>query len=113
VNRVAAILFGLLLVWAQNVFPARAAGPAQVKHCACCGCQTTDCCAKAPAPTSPPVAPAQNAPQVSSQLLLAVPAQLALTASATGANEFVPSRLSTSFGTTAVPLYRRNCSFLI
>jgi hypothetical protein len=113
VKNLIAILFGLLLIWAQGDFTAGAASSSSSKSCACPGCKTPACCAKTPPPvSSQPVAPARNAQQTQSQLLQAVAAQLAFAAPAAGA-EFVPPRSSASSKTIAVPLYRRNCSFLI
>jgi hypothetical protein len=114
VNLVVAAVISLSLAWAQ--FPAGASlancDHAAVSACAPCTCPQLECCAqdRPGIPDSPP-APAPNlTPQ---QLLAAlIHAAARLVSPVASAAELSPSP-STSLKRDAVPLYQRNCSYLI
>ncbi len=109
-----AILFSLLLLATQTAFMTPGTCPAAQKHSAqnCCAthCQKHCCVSKSDAP-SPPSAPAtQSVSQIDLQLLPA--SQLALDQFA--ADFSAPVRPGSSARlVTAVPLYQRNCSYLV
>jgi len=116
VKTIFAILFSVLLAGAQTVFTADVLCPAQpVKvKCSCSRCdKKTSCCVKQSAPVQNPlsVPPASNTSRNQLHLLLAVMSQL-ISLSAPATPEFVPQSSSASHATD-VPLYARNCSFLI
>jgi hypothetical protein len=116
VKTVFAILFSVLLAGAQTVFTADAicsAQPAKAK-CACSHCdKKTSCCvtqsASVPNPLSAP--PASGASRNQPHLLLAV-VSLLISLPAPGAPESVPQFSFASKGTD-IPLYARNCSYLL
>jgi hypothetical protein len=116
VKTVSAILFSVLLAGAQTVFTADAlcsAQPIKAK-CACSHCdKKSSCCVKPSAPVQSPlsVPPPPNASQNQLHLLLAVMSQL-VALSAPAAPQAVPQFSFASYATD-VPLYARNCTFLL
>ncbi|HKI72681.1 MAG TPA: hypothetical protein VKA81_09915 [Verrucomicrobiae bacterium] len=114
-KKVTAILFSLLLAGAQSVFTANslcALTPAKAR-CACSHCDSPLCCAARSVPVSqPPVAPpARDGSQHQSHLLPAIVAQL-ISLTAPSLAESVSSS-SPSLKVTDVPVYVRNCSYLV
>ncbi|PYM10713.1 MAG: hypothetical protein DME18_15730 [Verrucomicrobia bacterium] len=110
---VLAILFSFLLAEAETAFtatPLCAAAPAKAS-CVCSHCVKPSCCAARSVPVSqqPVAPPARNHNQL--HLLPAVLAHW-ISLSAPSAAESVPS-FSPSKKGTAVPLYTRNCSYLV
>jgi hypothetical protein len=117
VKSIFAILFSLLLVATQTAFVSRGVDISSQKNTAhaCCRnleCHKPCCIAKnAPASTQVPVAPAPSSSQNDSQLLVMVIQALlqppvAAPASFVSPRSFIPASV-------AVPLYERNCSYLI
>jgi hypothetical protein len=117
VKSIFAILFSLVLVATQTVFASNGVGVSSQQSAThtCCGnscCHKSCCVAKdAPASAPMPVAPARTVSQTDSQLLVTVIQALLQPPVATTSN-FVspPSSIPAS---VAVPLYERNCSYLI
>jgi hypothetical protein len=117
VKSIFAILFSLLLVATQTAFVSRGVEVSSQKIAShnCCGnscCHKPCCVAKdAPAPAQVPAAPAPSGSQNDSQLLVIVIQALlqppvAAPASFVSPRSFVPASV-------AVPLYERNCTYLI
>ena len=107
-----AIFFSLALLGAQSVFLIGAPAAKPVSQCACEKCDTS-CCKKKAAPESQPSSstPAPTRAQIEWQVLAAVLTQLvALPASS---KSDVSLRFLPPIPAPAVPLYQRNCSFLI
>jgi hypothetical protein len=109
-----AIFFSLLLLATQTAFMTPAACPTVQKHSAknCCGshCQRQCCVSKGDAPSPPSVPATQPVSQIDLQLLPA--SQLALDQSAADFSASVRPGSSVLLA-TAVPLYQRNCSYLV
>jgi hypothetical protein len=112
---VSAFLFSLLLIVAQAAFIAGAADSAVTQRGAesCCGdhCQKRCCFSDqgAPAPSSPPATPTRTVSRTDWQApatALAVLDHRAIGTALLVRPDFTPS-------VTAVPLYQRNCSYLI
>ena len=106
------ILFSALLVLTQSVVPGDAALAKFQPCCSQCACSAS-CCAAAPNSNSAPL-PAAPAPTVSLkqiQCALAV-AALILPPQISPAPKISPSAAS-SFRSDALPLYERNCIYLI
>jgi hypothetical protein len=108
------ILLSVLLPGAQIVFTADARCPARpVKaRCACPRCTKNSCCVSRSAPAANPlsVPPTQGG---SHQPQLIPAANLHLIDPSPAITQGAASRLSAPFQGAAVPLYRRNCSFLL
>ena len=116
-KRLLAILFIVALVWAQGApgvcVAGASAGGAGRSACVCCHCGKANCCmnkaARQPLPL--PAAPAPSGAQPGHLLLLA-PAALAFV---------LPQSAGTVLSLSAsglqqpasIPLYQRNCTFLI
>ncbi|MDB6110629.1 MAG: hypothetical protein JWR69_2379 [Pedosphaera sp.] len=104
-----AFLLGLLLA-GQGVFTA-ATKPLAASECACAGCHKI-CCAPRQAPVPQPVAPARTAAPEHASVFVAVLTRLfdvapSATAQISTAYSSAPSLAA------ALPLYQRNCSYLI
>jgi hypothetical protein len=114
---VIALLLGLVLaarpVAALSPLAATAQTPAANSCCADCEhCQTPECCAKPDAP-SVPVAPVSiPSPSQNELQALAMPAISILTLPSSLAHEH-SSRFSLPASMTAVPLFQRDCCYLI
>ena len=112
-----AMLFSLVLIATQTAFmvegPGSASAPGDAKRCACerSRCEKPCCVSQgAPAPLSLPTLPARAVSQPDWQLSVAAQAAPDL-----AALQFTP-RLpfdSSVLSMSAIPLYRRNCSYLI
>ena len=107
-----AIFFSLALLGTQSVFLIGAPAAKPVSQCACDKCDTS-CCKKKAASESRPVssAPAPTRAQIEWQLLAAVLTQLVTLPGASKPE--VSFRFLPPIPAPAVPLYQRNCSFLI
>jgi hypothetical protein len=111
-----AILFSVTLVWAQcgpAVWAQAAPAAAGGSGCACCHCGSADCCmgktTQRPQPIS--AAPAPRGSQ-SSHLLLVAPAALAFVLPQAPGSTFSPEAAAPPRA-AALPLYQKNCTFLI
>jgi hypothetical protein len=108
-----AILFSVLLLWTQSVVTMGATAARQPDCCKHGPCAATECCTQnTPSPTSQPVAPSSRTAQNESQLAVAVPGQLISQPVVLSAAISI-SLHSTSSTRASVPLFQRNCSFLI
>jgi hypothetical protein len=107
-----AMLLSLLLAGTPFALPARAAACGEAAACKSCCAGKADCCA-APAPQAPasPAVPA-SAPTQNEWQAVAVVLHLL-----TALDTFAPQSLtSVSFappGATAVPIYQRDCQYLV
>jgi hypothetical protein len=112
VKQLSAILFGLLLVWAQLLAAPAPVAPAQPTH-ACCHCGgKMSCCAAQPSPGSQS-APAVPAPSgIQNQFLLPAPALMvwALPENEAGS---ISSAFVSPLTASGAPLYARDCARLI
>lgn len=105
----------VMLVGTQTVFafghnPQTASAP---RECRCCSCKQLNCCVAQPTPAPEPVpaTPARAISQSNLQIIAAfVSLLLPAPEKATAPVSFSPS---ISPVPTAVPLYDRNCSYLI
>src|SRR5712675_901820 len=114
------LLLGFVLAW-QGVFasPVRLGATTQsVKRSCCCTgcdnkhCATPACCAKRDTPTAP-VTPA-SLPSTSLNELQALAASVvALIALPSRAADKLPARAAVSSSVTSIPLFRRDCSYLL
>ncbi len=109
-----AMLLGLLLLAAEMFAAARPAASAELTQRAqCpCGCGAGTCCAAKPAHVPPPE-PAAPAPSLSQNHLLLLSAGLGWTPPTTPAPREPFSGSSCAAFADAVPLFCRNCAFLI
>ena len=110
-NRLPAILFGLLLAWAQLSAAPAPVSPARPAHAGChCGGKM-NCCATPASGTQPvPAVPANAGAQ--KQLSISAPAMAALTLPENRMGVICPaSRLSSR--SIGAPLYARDCARLI
>jgi hypothetical protein len=109
-----AILFSLVLLVTQSAFTSPGACPAVQKDGAqnCCAthCQKHCCVSKNDVPGAPSVPATQSVSQIDLQMLPA--SQLALDQSAADFSATICSESSVPL-VTAVPLYQRNCSYLV
>src|SRR5258708_15182406 len=112
-----AMLFSLLLIATQTAFMVEGPGPASVrndaKQCACARSQCPkSCCVSqgVPAPVFPPTVPTRAVSQPDWQL--SATAQGALDLAALQFNPRLPVD-SSALSVTALPLYQRNCSYLL
>jgi hypothetical protein len=105
-----AFLLGLLLAGEQSVFSA-SVRPLAASDCACVGCQKI-CCAPRQTPSPQPAAPARTASQEQSSLFVAVLTRL-LTVAPASTVEISTAYSSAPSLAAALPLYQRNCSYLI
>jgi hypothetical protein len=109
-----AILFSLLLIWAQVAFNGPVSSLArQAVTCKCCACGGTNCCLSDSAPTdSSPLSAPPARTAFASEILVAAPALLAWTLPLETARTFSFSDggLLQSAG---VPLFTRHCALLI
>jgi hypothetical protein len=108
-----AILFSLLLALTQSVLPAKADGQAQSASCCKrCACESP-CCVNGSAPISAP-APAVPVPSASIkqfQPALAMLAKLFVAPVSSASTISFPAQFS--LHSCAVPIYDRNCTYLI
>jgi hypothetical protein len=112
VKRFAAILFGLLLVWAQLLVVPAPACSRQPTH-ACCHCGgKMSCCAAQPAPCSPsaPAVPASYG--IQNQFSFLAPALLAWFLPENEAGS-ISSAFVSPLAVSGAPLYARDCARLI
>ena len=106
------ILFSLALLGTQSVFIVGAPLGPPVSHCACDKCVTSCCKKKASSDSQPlPYAPVRSSAQSEWQFLAAVTTQLATRLTSSESEVFF--RFLPPVSAAAVPLYQRNCSFLI
>jgi len=116
VRRAFAILFSVVLVLTQSQFLAGASAPAAQRACAGCACGKAacprDCCLDRSAPVSQPlpVVPSRTAAQDHSFSLL--PTALLVTVSVCPISE-VATPFPSPARAKALPLYQRNCAWLI
>jgi hypothetical protein len=103
-----AILFSLLLAVTQ-VISAPAVADSSKLACACSGCQKS-CCVRNNTPTSQPATPPIAASRA--QMLFAVLVQ-AVAVTSKPSVSFSRSTPVSPFAAIAVPLFQRNCSYLI
>jgi len=106
-----AILFSALLAMGQCAFMPAAIASSAPASCACPGCEKA-CCAARQHPASQPAAPARTVSQNQSVLQLAILARLVILAQ-TPVARFSASFPSSPLAASAVPVYQRNCSYLI
>src|SRR5258705_7774260 len=103
------IILGLVLALGQ--FAPFASGSDAVRTCACCSCARLDCCARPvlPTPLSAPVSPPSSEERVQAPALTIVPVLIAPSVDAS------PTLVAFSAGffSDSVPIYERNCSYLI
>jgi hypothetical protein len=105
-----ALLFSLALVWTQTVFVSDAqageeAAPSCCHRCSCCATPSN------PAPEPVPVAPVRTLSQNDLQLVAVVTQTLLKqTVSLAPKNSY---SFLVSVSLPAIPIYERNCSFLI
>ena len=106
------IIFSLLVVVGQTM-PASSAAIA-VKRCCGCDCTEKNCCYREASPKTPSAPMAAPVRQVSSEQLQTLIREAVATVTAPDLAVWLPiSNFSFSFGSTALPLYYRNCSLLI
>jgi hypothetical protein len=111
-----AILFSFLLIATQTAFMPRSvdtvSSKAGVKDCDCSHCNKP-CCFSNGSPESRPLpaTPTRTASQIDWQILAVIGQQL-LGQPATASVADIPSSHPV-YSLTAVPLYERNCSYLI
>jgi hypothetical protein len=112
VKQLSAILFSLLLAWAQLLAAPTAVASAQPAHAGChCGGKMS-CCVAQPSPGSQS-APAVPAPfGMQSQFLLPAPALLVWTLPENEAGS-TSSAFGSPLKATGAPLYARDCARLI
>src|SRR5690349_3457911 len=113
VKKVTVILFSLLLLWTQLDFSVCAGQSKSKVACPRCDCARMRCCAgrSAPRPMSVPIAPQRTAPENNS-LLLPVLLHTFTPLSVSQFSSVLSSPFSL-FASADIPLYRRNCSFLL
>lgn len=110
-KRLFAILFGLLLVWAQLLAASAPVAPARPAH-ACCHCGGKISCCAASSSGSQPLPAVPSSAGAQKQLLISAPAILALILPENRAGVICPvSRLS--LRPIGAPLYARDCAWLI
>jgi len=116
VKTVIAILFSVLLAGAQTVFTVDSPCPkAPAKsECGCSHCDKPSCCAAKSKPVSQPRAPspARDESQKRLQLLADMATPLSFSFPAPAAPESIAS-FAHSLTVTDIPLYARNCSYLL
>lgn len=109
----AAILFAFLLLWPSPAAVAGAedcGGAAARMDCAGCCC----CAASKPAESSMPLAPVPSRPAASEQLVLLLPTLRAEFLALDRAAQVPPSDRGEPWAATgALPLFRRDCAWLI
>ena len=112
---IVALLFSLALMGSPFVFQGHSAQTeSKAKSCSCCACKKVSCCV-ASAPTAPqePV-PVQTARAVSSPELQVIAAAVELVVdSSTDKNFRSESNFPPAPSSVAVPVYQRNCIYLI
>jgi hypothetical protein len=108
-----AILFSLLMVVAQTTPASDASMPAAKRACCGCSCADKSCCVGQATPRAPvpPIAPVR---QISSEQLQIVLREAIATVVVPESATWQPiANFSFFSGSTAVPIYYRNCSLLI
>src|SRR5258705_11450936 len=107
------MILGLMIFLSQTASPVCPATPLNGSCCSKCRCADKSCC-YGQSSRGTPADPAAPVPQVSTeQLQIVIHEALAITAiDATPISQPVPNSVVFS-GSTAVPLYFRNCSLLI
>jgi hypothetical protein len=102
-----ALLVGSQIVFAHGPQPA-----SKPQVCGCCSCKILDCCVALPLPAPPTVpAPARALSHNNVQLISTVVALLVDAPSPAATTIAFPA--SASFKLIKVPLYQRNCTYLI
>jgi hypothetical protein len=114
---IAVLLTGLALVcqgFALSTAPVAAAHEAAATCCAkgCTSCGSTSCCA-APADHRAPSAPAPQRSALEELQSIAPPAQTLFSLHAPAVPEFFPPAALPAIQDGTVPIFQRNCSFLI
>ena len=112
------LLLGFVLVW-QSVFTISAsAGTREGKsnccraHCNSKSCSTPTCCVKPNAPSAP-VAPAPVRSATQNELLALTGSVIPFLTPPSRAAVQLPARTILSASVTALPLFRRDCSYLL
>jgi hypothetical protein len=111
VKQLSAILFSLLLVWAQLSAAPAPVTPTQPAH-ACCHCGGKMSCCSAPSSGSQPVSAIPSNSSVQNQWSLLAPAMMVWTLPKNTAGS-ISSASRSPFMATGVPLYARDCARLI
>jgi hypothetical protein len=112
VKAVLSILVGLVLIIGQFASAGTVdSGPART--CACCSCAQLDCCATPamPLPLTVPISSQSNEQRVQTPALIVV--AVLISPPARSAAEIFPARHDLLLSKTGVPIYDRNCSYLI
>jgi hypothetical protein len=111
VKQFSAILFGLLLVWAQLLAAPAPVCDKQPAH-ACCHCGGKMSCCSSPSSGSQPMPAVPSNTGAQKQLSISAPAIMAVALPENRAGQICPaSRLSLM--PTGAPLYARDCARLI
>jgi len=117
VKKAAGVLLGILLAWQSLPTPSAGMGTGGAKSCCCCRgcdsrhCSTPACCTK-PADNRGPVAPASLPVSQNEWLALATTISSWLTLHCIQADE-LHAHGPASASVTAVPLFQRDCCYLI
>jgi hypothetical protein len=104
------ILLGLVMALSSFAIPAH--DSAQVRACSCCSCAQLDCCGTPVFPNAAPV----SVPSKSTEQRAQAPALVIAVLLTTPPASDVPQLSLRSFSVPqgpAVPIYDRNCSYLI
>jgi hypothetical protein len=112
VKRLAAIVFSLLLLVTQTFAVALPAGslvPMDGPDCCCDNCQ---CCVQESAPPAAPLAQASVLGAAQNQFIL-LPSAVVVFVLAAPAVESVPASTFAECRAAALPIFQRNCVFLI
>jgi hypothetical protein len=107
-----AFICSLMLAWTTLVTTQAAASVTSTAASCHCGKKTGCCAANRSKPESPPVS-ATSAPSFQNQFSLIAPATVAWALPGTTACELSSSLISSSSMTSGIPLFARNCAWLI
>ena len=114
------LLLGFVLAW-QGVFASSARIGATTKStkksCCCTGCDnkhcaTPTCCVKPESPSAP-VAPASLPSTTQNEFQALAATLVSLLALPSRAASELPARAPSSVSVTAIPLFQRDCSYLL
>jgi hypothetical protein len=104
------ILLGLVMALSSFAIPAQ--DTAQVRACSCCSCAQLDCCGRPVLPNPAPVPVPSKSTELRTQAPALVIAVLLATPPASDVSQLALQFFSVPQG-PAVPIYERNCSYLI
>ena len=110
VRVVLAILLGLLLAGA-NVFSGAARDPFMAQDAPSCSCVKCTCLCDVPDSAPIPITPIPTPPQQEARSLAVM--QVLFELSFPSLNQFFPQLSLSASSPSAVPVYQRNCTFLI